>query len=61
MLGLHVIAANAQVMTPMLELPDPVADALEERDIGAGLAKGTVINGRRATAPGAAHRGDDYE
>jgi len=45
-------------MTPELELPDLVANALEQRGIGAGPAKGTVINGRRAAAPGSAHRGD---
>ena len=59
--GLYVIEANAQVMTPVLELPDLVAGALEQRSIGGRPAKGTVINGRRAAAPGAAHRGDDYE
>jgi hypothetical protein len=55
--GLYVIAQRA-VMAPELELPDLVADALEQRGIWSGPAIDTVINGRRAAAPGAAYRGD---
>ena len=49
--------AQRAVMTPELELPDLVADALEQRGIRSGPANNAVINGRRAAAPGAALSG----
>ncbi len=57
--GLYVIAQRA-VMTPELELPDLVADALEQRGIWSGSANDTVINGRRAAALLVEYRGRGF-
>jgi len=59
MLGTYVIAQRA-VMTPELELPDLVADALEQRGIWSGSANDTVINGRRAAALLVEYRGRGF-
>jgi hypothetical protein len=47
-------------MTPELELPDLVADALEQRGIRSGPAIDTVINGRHAAALRVEYRGRGF-